>query len=120
MNNKQDISGRLCGVLGMARRSGRLTTGFDAVSALIAADKEVLVLLAADLSKKTEKELRYAARNSETEILVIPLGKDEISGALGLRKPVGVLAVEDKGFADSVRTLGSRHMGDSKEEGSVC
>ena len=50
---------RLLGLLGIARRGGKITSGFDAVKELINDKKDVLVLLAMDLSK-TEKELRYA------------------------------------------------------------
>lgn len=113
MKADQDTAGRLGGLLGMARRAGRLTTGFDAVTALVAEDKAILLLIADDLSEKTEKELRFAARDKAMELLRLPLGKEDIGRALGLRKPVGVLALEDKGFAASVQKL-CRH--DSKEE----
>ncbi|MDD2362044.1 MAG: ribosomal L7Ae/L30e/S12e/Gadd45 family protein [Oscillospiraceae bacterium] len=113
--SSQEVSGRLGGLLGMARRGGRLTTGFNAVVALITKDKEVMVMLAADLSEKTEKELRFAARSKDYEIVRLPLGKEDIGQALGLTKPVGVLALEDKGFAATVRSL-CRDDGDSKEE----
>lgn len=118
MKNNQGQSGRLSGLLGMARRGGRLTTGFDAVTALIAAGRDIMVLLAADLSEKTEKELRFAARDRAYEIIRLPLGKEEVGRSLGFDKPVGVLALEDKGFAATVRTL-CRNEGDSKEE-TLC
>ena len=55
MNNK------LCGLLGIARRSGHILIGFDAVRAALLAGKTQLILLASDCSPKTEKELRFAA-----------------------------------------------------------
>jgi ribosomal protein L7Ae-like RNA K-turn-binding protein len=110
---------RLLGLVGIARRSGRLTTGFDAVKALVAAKKNVLVLFAADLSPKTEKKLRYAV-GEENKIIHLPYSKDELGSAIGSVKPVGVLALEDRGFAEAVRKLCEYHEGDSKEEGSIC
>lgn len=62
-------AGRIAGLLGMARRAGRLTTGFDAVAALTAGGTAAVVLVAADLSEKTEKELRFAARNHPSPFL---------------------------------------------------
>ncbi|MBS5479540.1 MAG: L7Ae/L30e/S12e/Gadd45 family ribosomal protein [Acutalibacteraceae bacterium] len=93
----------VAGLLGIARRAGRLSTGFDAVCAQIGEGKAELVLLACDLSEKTGKELRYAARNRKLSAIRLPLDKETISRALGLKKPVGVLALTDKGFADAVR-----------------
>ena len=111
---------RIAGLLGMARRAGRLTAGFDAVSLLIANGKAAVVILAADLSEKTEKELRYAAKSScdeeQMNMLRIPLNKEEIGHALGLKKPAGVLALEDEGFAASIQKL-CRH--DFEEECSL-
>ena len=89
---------RLSGLLGLARRAGRLTAGFDAVKELLAAGRAQLILLAADLSPKTEKELRFAAGDA-VPLLSIELTKDEIGHAGGWNKPVGVIATEDKGFA---------------------
>ncbi|MDD2418705.1 MAG: ribosomal L7Ae/L30e/S12e/Gadd45 family protein [Oscillospiraceae bacterium] len=117
--SNQEKSGRLGGLLGMARRGGRLTTGFNAVVCLIAKSKSVMLMLATDLSEKTEKELRFAARSKNHEIIRLPLSKEEIGQALGLTKPVGVLALEDEGFAATVRLL-CRDEGDSKEEFTVC
>lgn len=112
-------NGRLAGLLGLARRAGKLTTGFDAVVESITLDKAVLVMTAADLSKKTEKELRFVSGEKAVDILELPLGKEEIRHALGLTKPVGVLALEDKGFAASVLKLCPLSCHDFEEENAL-
>ncbi|NLN82024.1 MAG: 50S ribosomal protein L7 [Clostridiales bacterium] len=109
--NNQDVR-RLFGLLGIARRGGKLAVGFDAVAALMAEGKGSALLIADDLSEKTEKELRFKAGERESEIVRLPLGKDEIGSALGLGKPVGILAIDDKGFAKTVLMLCSHHEGD--------
>lgn len=97
---------RLTGALGMCRRAGRLTTGFDAVAALPSQNGPLLVMTAADISPKSRKELVFAlqkaGRNAE-EILPLPLAKEELGRALGFQKPVGVLATQDPGFASAIR-----------------
>ena len=93
MNNK------LAGLLGIARRSGHILIGFDAVRAALLAGRTQLILLASDCSSKTEKELRFAGQDRACPILAIPADKDEIAGALGLQKPVAVVATDDGGFA---------------------
>lgn len=79
----------VAGLLGIARRAGRLSTGFDAVCAQIGEGKAELVLLACDLSEKTGKELRYAARDRKLSAIRLPLDKETISRALGLKKAGG-------------------------------
>ena len=92
------MNDRLTGLLGMARRAGRLIAGYDAVAASVKAGKAKLVLLAADLSAKTEKELRFAAGDA-VPLLSSALTKEEIGHTAGFNKPVGVIATEDSGFA---------------------
>lgn len=106
---------RLYGLLGLARRAGRLITGFDAVKDLVLAGRAQLVMTAADLSEKTEKELLYALRGKAARLLRLPADKEDIGRALGLDKPVGVLALEDKGFAASFQKLCDKRRPDSRD-----
>lgn len=112
-------AGRLAGLLGLARRAGKLTTGFDAVMESVALGKAVLIMTAADLSEKTEKELRFANEGKAVSIQKLPLDKEELRHALGLFKPVGVLALEDKGFAASVLKLYPLSRHDFEEENTL-
>lgn len=96
--NEQEAAG-IAGLLGIARRAGKLIAGFDAAAASAETGKAALLLIAHDLSEKTEKELRFAARNKKIPLARMPLSKEEAGAACGFRKPVGVLATEDRGFA---------------------
>ena len=96
MNNK------LCGLLGIARRSGHILIGFDAVRAALLAGKTQLILLASDCSPKTEKELRFAAQDKHCPIVSVEEGTDALATALGLQKPVAVVATDDRGFATAM------------------
>lgn len=95
---------KLAGLLGLCRRAGRLTTGFDAVAALAAAGQAALILTAADLSEKSGKELRFALEKTAHPSVVRSIGltKEEVGRVLGLRKPVGILATADDGFARAI------------------
>ena len=96
MNNK------LCGLLGIAKRSGHILIGFDAVRAALLAKKTQLILLASDCSPKTEKELRFAAKDTPCPMHTVDVTKDEMAAALGLQKPVAVAATDDVGFAKAM------------------
>lgn len=103
---------KLIGLLGLSRRAGHACCGFDAASELLHKGRARLVLLAADLSPKTGKELRFAGRDKGTDIRQIPLDKAEIGRALGIAKPVGVYATDDEGFAAALK----RQIGHDLEE----
>lgn len=106
MNNK------LCGLLGIARRSGHILIGFDAVRAALLANRTQLILLASDCSPKTEKELHFAGRDKTCPILKVDATKDQLAAALGLQKPVATAATDDRGFAEAMQ----KHSNQTKED----
>lgn len=93
---------KLIGLLGMCRRSGRLTIGFDAVAALCR-DKQVLLMLAADASPRTQRQLAFEA--GETPVYHLPLDREQTAHAVGSSKPVAVLATTDPGFIRALHAL---------------
>ena len=93
------MQNKVLNLLGIARRAGHIAIGFDAVKALVVSGRAQFVVLAADRSAKTEKELRYAAQESPCPIQAIDADKEAIAHALGLQKPVAVAATDDRGFA---------------------
>ena len=93
---------KLIGMLGMCRRAGRLTVGFDAVVALCG-KSEVLLMVAADASQRTVRQLRFKA--GDIPVYRLPLTRDETAHAVGSPKPVAVLATEDRGFIRAIRPL---------------
>lgn len=122
MSKATDPKSACAGLLGLCRRAGHMTVGFDAVAALMQAGKASAVLLAADVSPKTEKELRFFAGKLPTgavRILPLPLSKDEMGHALGSRKPVGAAATDDDGFAASLAKHAVLHSEDEKEEPAI-
>ncbi len=115
-NERERGASKLTGLLGIARRAGKLITGFDAVAASAASGKAALLMIATDLSEKTEKELRYAARDKNIPLARLPLSKEETGAACGFQKPVGVLATEDRGFATA---MGRHCLHDLEEDTAI-
>ncbi|MBQ7522172.1 MAG: ribosomal L7Ae/L30e/S12e/Gadd45 family protein [Clostridia bacterium] len=89
--------------LGLCRRAGKMTIGYDSVIQSVMDNESYLVILANDISKKTEKNLIEKLAGNSIEILKIPYDKEVLSQALG--KLTGVLAVNDKGFAKKITEL---------------
>ena len=88
--------------IGLCRRAGKLITGFDAVVGEIKAQGRKVsgVLLAADLSDKTKKEVRFVCDKAQVAVTEIPETLDEIKEITGKR--AGVMAVLDDGLYGSL------------------
>lgn len=85
-------------ILGFARKAGKLSCGFCAVVEVIKKKKSKLVILACDISEKSEKEIRFAAANNVT-VQRVSYGIEQLSSAVG--KQAGIFSVNDDGFAQS-------------------
>ncbi len=85
--------------LGFARKANKLAVGFAASKEALQHGNVRLILIAKDISAKSEKEIRFFSKN------LIPVGRtgfttDELSNAIGLRG--GIISVLDQGFADAI------------------
>lgn len=80
--------------LGLCRRAGKLAAGFDPVLDSVKKGRARAVVMAADLSPKTEKEIRFALDGKNIPLYRTNDTLDEINFALGRR--TGVMAVEDE------------------------
>lgn len=82
--------------LGFARKAGKLSCGFCAVVEAIKKKKSRLVIVACDISEKSEKEIRYAAANN-VEVQRVSYSIEQLSAAVG--KQAGIFSVNDDRFA---------------------
>ena len=94
---------KLLSLLGLARRARRLSCGFEAVSGAIKTKRARLVLVAAGLSPKTVKEIRYLCEKHGVPARAPGFTMQELSHAVGFKS--GVAALDDAGFAQKALTL---------------
>ena len=106
---------KLKGLLGMAKRAGKLAVGFDSTVYAIKDGESELVFLAADASPRTEKECRFAANGSDIVVRCQTMDRAALALAIGAGKPVAVVAVCDAGFAGAIRS----YCTETKEENSL-
>ncbi len=97
MNNK------LLSLLGIARRAGRVSLGFDSAVDSMRDGKCRLLLLACDLSERTKRSITKAADESRTRTIPLDIPMEELGASVG--KLTGIVAVNDRGFADKMITL---------------
>lgn len=94
---------RLLGTLGLARRAGKITGGFDAAVGDIRQGKTRLVLVASDISEKTFKNVKFEADRKNIQTLRVEPSKDSLGHACGIR--AGIISIGDEGFAKAVEKL---------------
>ena len=92
----------LLSLLGLMRRAGKLSLGFDAAADSAQSGESRLILITADISPKTLKELNYKINDT---VSVLPLGctQDVLGAAIG--KSVKIISINDHGFAQKAKLL---------------
>ncbi len=82
--------------LGLCRRAGKLTYGYDMVVEALAVSHAVF--FAADLSARTRNSVLQSAARQGVPCKDLPYDMQTLAAAIGT-KPVGVLGITEKGFA---------------------
>lgn len=97
------MDNKLFGLLSMCRKSGRMALGFDMSKEAAEKGKAELIVLASDISPKTEKEVRFFSDKHSVKTVKTNLTIDDFFHGIG--KKVGIVAVCDKGFAKKAESL---------------
>lgn len=89
--------------MALCRRAGKLVMGFDAVVQEITRPKSKAagIVLAADVSPKTRKEIEFQTQKYQVEIVQAGFSMDEAKNSFGKR--CGVFLITDKGLFGSVK-----------------
>ena len=94
---KQD---KVLTLLGFCRKAGKLTVGTEQVTALVKSGAACLVILANDISEKTEKELAFFAQGGKAVIIRLPFDRETVAHATATT--AGILATTDEGFCKAI------------------
>lgn len=97
------MSDRALSLLGLIRRAGKLSRGYDAVCAACRGKRAALVLFARDLSPRTAEALRIKAERAGVRVLALRYSMEELWGLCGIR--AGALSIDDPGFARSLEKI---------------
>ena len=98
---------KLLDLLTICRKAGHLQMGFDPMKEALAGGKAKAVIIAADVSPKTEKEARFYADKYNVPAKKTGTSLDEID--FGLGKRAGILTICDEGFAKKALSLEDRY-----------
>ncbi len=103
---------KLLSMLGIARRAGRLAMGFDAAEEAMRNHQAKLLVLASDVSERTDRSICRIAEEYKVPVLRTGFEMDRIGKAVG-HKHTGVIAINDSGFAKTIKAIGTEN---SQEE----
>lgn len=84
----------------LCRRASKLTIGFDAVVSAMSGSQFAGVVLASDVSAKTEKEVRFHAEKNNREVIKARFSMEDAQNAVGKR--AGVFLISDEGLFRSI------------------
>lgn len=90
----------IMGTLSICRRAGKLIGGMDEVKSSCRKKEARCVLMTSDFSEKSRAEITFECNRAKIPAYDIPDTMFDIANAVGKR--YGVMAVTDKGFADSI------------------
>lgn len=99
------LNNDLKGLLGLCRRSGKLSLGHDASVAAIKKRKAYLAVTCNDSSERLKKEIadECGFNNRNVKYIDAPFDMKELSFAIGTR--AGVFTVDDSGFAEKLYSI---------------
>lgn len=82
--------------IGLSKRAGKLVTGFEAVCEGLSEKGFCGVILACDISEKTEKEICFFAGKYNRSVVKADFTMDEALSVVGKRS--GVFLINDEGL----------------------
>lgn len=97
------MNARLLSFLGIARKACKISLGNDIVSESIKCGKSKLILIAADISKRTKRNVDFLSHTYGIELIELSFTMDEIQKYIGKR--VGLISINDEGFAKKIKKL---------------
>ena len=95
--------------LGLCRRAGKLTIGYDAVTDTVVKGEAQAVIVARDISNNTLSKLSKVCGEHMVRIIEIERSKEQMSLALG--RLTAAASVTDSGFARNIEILSTNETG---------
>lgn len=99
------ITDKLKGLLGLCRRAGKMTLGHDAVVSSIKSRNSYLAITCKDTSQRLKNEISDECNfnNRNVRYVDADFTMQELSLCIG--KKVGVVSIEDRGFAEKLYSI---------------
>lgn len=94
---------KLCGLIGLATKAGRIVSGTDACLEAMQKEKVNLVLIAQDSSNRTKTTFKQEAQKYNIAIYEV-LSIEKMSKAMG-KVNKAVIGIKDVGFSNKMKNI---------------
>ena len=95
------MNDKILTLLGFAAKAGKLSYGFDATKTALSQKKAKLVLIATDISPKSQKEVLFFGDKFKIKAIILnDYSIETISHAVG--RKCGIISVNDASFGDGL------------------
>ena len=94
------INSKICGLLGLARRAGKLSFGTEACKKDIEKNKIKLIIIAKDSAERTKMNFKNICKEKNIPIFEI-LNIEEISNSIGQNNKA-IIGIKDINFSNEI------------------
>ena len=95
------MDNKILTLLGFASKAGKLSFGFNASTESLKSKKSRLIIIGADISSKTKKEIHFVADKGAIQIIELEnINQTTLSNAVG--RSCGIVSVNDSSFASAI------------------
>lgn len=94
---------KICGMLGLARRAGKIVIGSESVLEAIRKETTKNVYMASDVSNNTAKKIKDACVYHKANCYVLPIGAERLSDAIGKKGLTAAVSISDGNFCKAVK-----------------
>lgn len=94
------INSKICGLLGLARRAGKLSLGTEACKQDIEKNKIKLIIIAKDSAERTKMNFKNICKEKNIPIFEI-LNIEEISNSIGQNNKA-IIGIKDINFSNEI------------------
>lgn len=98
------MNDKFLNLLGMARKSGKLSLGHDAAISSIVKNKAKLCIISFEGSERLKKEMAHACSFEGKNIPVLITKYETLTLSKAIGSKAAVMTVDDEGFAKTLQT----------------
>jgi ribosomal protein L7Ae-like RNA K-turn-binding protein len=96
---------KLGGMIGLARKAGKLVFGTDRITDSVRNKHAYIVLIATDISENTRKRIENCCKYYKTEYGNLNMTMDILSHYIGESSAVSAVSITDKSFTAAITVI---------------
>ena len=95
------LTNKICGLLGLGARAGKIVSGMDAVIDDLKRNKIKLIIIAEDASEKSKKNIEFIAEKKKVPVIVF--GDIETNSKAIGKENRAIIGIRDKNISNGIK-----------------